>query len=198
MNKHQVVMRINSILEPMAFRRRKTTWNRSSGELLDVVNVQFSKATNSATMNAGALNPSVYRTCWGRPPNQFVEEPHCTIRARVGQLLDGKDIWWNLGDEDACEKMGDCIRTIVLPFLEHNHTPTAMEQYLSDHQAGKHKHAPETIYLAILKYELGRKQEACALLHELQQRIIGNWKARVGEVRDRLGCSEDPVDSGSV
>ena len=95
MSTKTVVMRLDELLTPLGFEWQKRTWNRRSGSLIDVIDVQVSKAGDAMTVNAGVMDPVVRLKCWGTDPPGFVEEPQCTVRVRVGQLIGTKDVWWS-------------------------------------------------------------------------------------------------------
>jgi len=189
MNTKSVITSMDELLKPLGFARNKTTWNRKSDSFVDVIDVQTSKAGDTITINAGVFHPDVHRKCWATEPTAIVEEPSCTVRARVGQLFDGKDLWWRLDDARILNDVVEKLNAHVLPFLERMHSLEAMEQFLTDRQVMKQKYPPPAIYLAILKSERGDRTGACALLTELGEKSVGAWRTRIGEVAGRLGCS---------
>jgi hypothetical protein len=184
-----IIARLDELLKPLGFVRHKTTWNRKSGSFVDVIDVQTSKAGDTITINAGVLHPDVHRMCWATEPTVVVEEPSCTVRARVGQLLDGKDLWWRLDESKTLTDVGEKINAHVLPFLERMHSLEAMEQFLTASGLTMQKYPPPAIYLAIIKSERGDRTGACAVLAELGGKAIGAWRTRISEVAGRLGCS---------
>lgn len=189
MSTKPVIARMDELLKPFGFARHKTTWNRKSDSFVDVIDIQTSKAGDTITINAGVFHPGVHRKCWATEPTAVVEEPSCTVRARVGQLLDGKDLWWLLNDARILDDVVEKLNAHVLPFLERMHSLEAMEQFLTSAQVMKQKYPPPIIYLAILKSEQGDRTGACALLTELGEKSVGAWRTRIGEVAGRLGCS---------
>ena len=190
MSAKTVVMRLDELLTPLGFERQKRTWNRRSGSLIDVIDVQVSKAGDAMTVNAGVMDPVVRLKCWGTDPPGFVEEPQCTVRVRVGQLIGTKDVWWSFSDGDAVEKVIEVATAHVLPFVERMHTRDAMEAFLVASEVVKQKYPPDIVYLAILRNERGDREGACAVLAELQQNALGGaWRSRIGEVTQRLDCS---------
>jgi len=183
-----IIVRMDEFLKPLGFARHGATWNRKFDSFIDVIDVQTSKAGDTITINAGVFHPDVYRKCWATELSGVVEEPLCTVRIRVGQLLDGKDLWWRLDDPDVRDDLVDKITAHVLPFLERMHSFEAMEQFLMSEQVTKQQYPLPTIYLAILKDERGDRVGACALLAELGQKTLGGWRTRIREVSERLGC----------
>jgi hypothetical protein len=189
MSAKPVIARVNELLKPLGFARHKTIWNRKSDSFVDVIDVQASKAGDMMTVNAGVLHPDVHRKCWATDLPTIIQEPECIVRARVGELLGGKDLWWRLDDTRILDDVIEKLNAQVLPFLERMHSFEAMEQFLTSAQVIKQKYPLPIIYLAILKSEQGDKTGACALLAELGQKPVGAWQTRIGEVAVRLGCS---------
>ncbi len=174
-------------LLPLGFRRQGDTWNRRSGPLVDVIDVQVSKAGDTVTANAGVLDLEIHRQCWGEDPPRFVQEPLCTVRARVGQLMSGSDVWWPVGSAE----VERAVTTCAVPFLERMHAPEQMEAFLRSSTAikARHPHPPPVIYLALLMNKRGDRTGACTVLGELQEMALGAWRAKVHAVAVRLGCS---------
>jgi hypothetical protein len=189
MSTKAVVTRMDELLGQLGFTREKATWNRKSGSFVDVIDVQTSKAGDTITINAGVLHPDVHKKSWGTESPAVVEEPSCTVRVRVGQLLDGKDLWWRLNDNGIVDDVAEKLTAHVLPFLERMHSFDAMEQFLTSAQVMKQKYPLPIIHLAILKSEQGDRTGACGLLTELGKKTVGAWRTRIDEVAKRLGCS---------
>ena len=189
MSTKAVIARMDELLKPLGFTRRKATWNRRSNSFVDVIDVQTSKAGDTMTINAGVLHPEVHRKCWTTELPAVIEEPECIVRARIGQLLEGKDLWWRVGDARILDDVAKKVAAHVLPFLERMHSLAAMEQFLTNAKVTKQKYPLPIICLAILKSEQGDRTGACALLTELGEKSVGAWRTRIGEVAERLGCS---------
>lgn len=190
MSTRRAVTRIDEALRPIGFNRHKATWNRSSGTYCDVIALQKSKSDDLFTINAGVLHPSVHAVCWGTPPGRVVYEPECTVRARIGRLIDNRDQWWPLDDTAALNQLGGLITAYVLPFLDRMHSPAAMETFLTSACVPERPYPPESIYLAALMSMLGKRVEACALLADLEKQLVGPWRAAVTDAAGRLRCSQ--------
>lgn len=188
MKSKTVLTHLDKALKPLGFNRRETTWNRKTNSFIDVIDVQVSNSKEVITINVGVLYPDVYRKCWENEPAKFIEEPSCTVRARIGQLIDGKDLWWQLDESGIADDIANKVAVYGLPFLEQMHSPTAMEQFLTDSQVIKQKYPLPIIYLAILKHEQGDVTGACTLLRELQKKTVGAWQDRIAQVIETLSC----------
>lgn len=190
MSKKDVIGKIDNLLKPLGFTQKKTTWNRGSGSVVEVIDAQVSKSGDTMTINAGVIDNGVYQELWGSEPPAFVEEPDCTVRERVGYLIGDKDLWWPLHDDQVGEKIAKAITDDVLPFVTRMRSRQEMVQWLTETQVMRKKYPPPIINLAILQHSLGKAPEACALLAELEKKAIGAWRARVAEVAARLGCAK--------
>jgi hypothetical protein len=154
-----------------------------------VIDVQVSKAGDALTVNAGVLHPAAYKGLWGETPAVFVDEPSCTVRARIGELVGDKDIWWSGSNEKDAEEITQAVAVHGLEFLERMHAPEAMETFLEAADVRRRTYPPPIIYLAILRDELGDHVGACSVLTELRQNTSGSWQAKIDGVLERLGCS---------
>jgi hypothetical protein len=193
MAKSGISKKLDTVLEPLGFQRRRATWNRRvAAGLVDVVDVQVSKNGSSSTVNAGVFHPTCYQQCWPSSLPDFIEEPMCTVRARIGDLIhsaDGRDVWWARGDPAAEDEIVENVRKHVLPFLERMHSNDAMERFLSDAQVTKKFYPPPVIYLATLKYERGDLAGACTVIREFRTKVRGAWKETVADLAARMGCA---------
>jgi hypothetical protein len=84
---------LSETLDPHQFRRNGFTWNRHFSDFVDVVELQVSKSQAAYTLNVGIAEKFAIHACWGIEDQDAVEEPSCTIRKRLGELLYGRDIW---------------------------------------------------------------------------------------------------------
>jgi Domain of unknown function (DUF4304) len=188
MSTKAIIACLDEELVPAGFVRQGTTWNRQYDKLIEVVDVQRSKAGDTVTLNVGVLERDVYYMCWGHEPEPFVEEPFCTVRARIGQLLGGKDQWWNVKDASVAEEMAACVTRQAVPFLVRMHSLEEMSNWLAAAGAPS-KGAPlPSVCFAVLQSLLGHTPQACLALADVQSRALGAWKARVKEVSVRIGC----------
>lgn len=193
MSTASIIARLDRELAPRGFSRKKFTWNREHDLLVDVIDIQVSKSGETVTLNAGVLSRPSYFACWGRESKAFVEEPSCTVRARVGQLLDNKDRWWDVGSESAPDEMVECLVARLLPFLDQMQSPNAMRDWLASAGLPSPKWPVPSIYFAVLQAQLGDIQGACITLTELENKALGAWKAGAKEVAVRIGCASVPA-----
>lgn len=177
-----LVRRIEALLTPLGFKRRGRTWNRSAGRLVQVIDLQVSKAGDAVTVNAGVMDPDVYARCWGSSASIPVQEPDCTVRVRIGELIDTTDVWWPVGDSRTQEATANAVTEFVLPFLSGMQSKEAMAEFLCRKEVWRRRYPPPIMYLAILKNDLGDRAGACSLLNDLLGTASEPWRARIGEV----------------
>lgn len=181
-----ITTRLDRLLRPFGFAARKATWNRKSGPFVDVVNVQVDKSGDIITINAGVVDRDVHTLLWG-PPAQFIQETGCTVRVRIGELIDGRDRWWEIDDVATPDAMADDITARVLPFLERMHSREGLRQWLVSTNVIRRRYPPPIISLAILEYLLGDPGKGRALLAELQNATpSAAWGARAAQIADQL------------
>ena len=177
---------LDAILRPVGFARHKVTWNRRSGDFVDIVDLQRSKSGDMITMNLGVLHALVYRKAWNQELPEFLDEPSSTVRARIGQLVNGKDLWWADADFPVGENLRDLCKRFVLPFLDGLHSVEAMEEQLVRQGVEARPYPLPKIHLALLRFERGDRAGARNSLLELRSKTTEPWRARIDEVLRQL------------
>jgi hypothetical protein len=172
---------VDSVLKPHKFVRKRFTWNRKAGVFIDVVDVQLSKSRDMVTVNTGVFHREIYARCWSEEPPDFIQEPLCIVRARVGQLIDNEDVWWELTDAHSVEDMKAKIATYVLSYLDKMHSFEAMDQFLTKMGVLKAKYPPPIIYLALLKSTLGDVAGSLEVLENLKT-SSKEWNDRIEKI----------------
>lgn len=175
-------------LRPLAFGRRKLTWNRQIGSFVDVLELQEGRLDGTVTINLGVVHAGIYELLWGRPIPALVAEHQCIVGTRIGELVDKKDRWWPVGDSNSVDEISSVVRTNAHLFFDRLHARAAMRQWLLDAGVLKQRYPKPIIYLAILENSLGRSDRSCEILESLRNASIGNWSSKVMEVAKRLDC----------
>lgn len=157
-----------------------------TGGFIDVVELQTSKSKDRLTLNIGVMVPAVYELCWGKPHDEFVQEPFCTVRTRLFDSC-GVELWWLADDRQTPVQMTEELRVQGLPFIDRMHSLKAIEDRLADR--AKRPYLPDAVYFALVEAAQGKASEACARLGSLRQQVIGDWRARIDDVMSRLPCS---------
>lgn len=185
----ELMLTVANIVEPLGFERRKTAWNRARTPYTDVLELQTSKTHDKVTFNAGVLRTDLYEKVWKNPMPNFVEEPSCTVRARIGNLLDGNDKWWEIAETGTISDIQEKISLYVLPFFDRMHSDGAMADFLAESNAAKGSYPPPAMFLALLKAEHGDTTSACDVLQQISKRTVSSaWRDRVEELHREIGC----------
>lgn len=185
MRRETIAQRLDTLLVPLGFVRERSTWNRRTGAFIDVIEVSRSSISKTMTVNAGVVYPDAYTACWGEELPAIFEEPLCTVRANIGQLIDGEQLWWRSADVGCFGDVAWFTSVHVLPFLERMHSLEAIDAVLTETRG----YPPPVIYRAVIKRQLGDKSAACALLSKLHSKSAGAWGPHIAEIAARWGCA---------
>ena len=182
-SKRHLTARINSILQDYQFSRSRISWNREWPEFVDIIDTQFNKFGDAFTVNVGIADRFVVYTCWGINDPRFIDESMCTVRARLGELLYGRDVWWSLSDEDEVEEALSSIQRLAIPFLEFNHQINHMIEFLENDSASI-RYPPGVIYLAILYHRNGQSDRCREVFNSIK--LTGAWSEKLSSIIDAL------------
>lgn len=177
---------LHPLLKSAGFRRRRSSWTRRTGQFVDVVNLQLSKSFDRVWVNLGVADPDAYESCWGEPLRDVADEAMCTVRARLGMLVDNRDKSWDLTDPHSISQIAGTVQRYGLPFLDQMHGLAAMEAHLAKRPRA---YPPEAMSLAIIRWKLGMAREACEALTDRGRRDFGPWQERVDAVARKIDCS---------
>lgn len=172
-------------LREMGFKRRPTTWNRRISDFTDVIDLQLSKSQDRVWVNVGVAEAQAYVSVWGRALPSFVLEGECSVRARLGVLIDGHDSAWMIRDLAAPTDIENKLRTVGLPYLERLHTYEELDEEMASRPG---RYPPEVIGHAVIRAKLGDTPGACELLENLIANGPGEWLSRIESVHRQLGC----------
>lgn len=178
---------VNTVLREFEFFGDKLIWNRRLGEVIEVVDLQVSKSKGEITINCGIFHTNIYSIVWGRDWVGTAEEPLCVVRARIGELMDGHDVWWRISNEATKHSAIRALTEYCLPFLEGVRSNQEIEAYL-ERTALKQQYPLPKIYLAAMRVLNGKREAGCSLLSDIQKKALGDWRNRAREVSVRLGC----------
>lgn len=179
MTKKQLISKIDEILEKYQFYKSGSVWNRRSPEFVDVIDLQISKSKDAFAINAGVADKFVIHACWGMDGSDVVEEPSCTVRTRLGELLYGRDVWWSLSDDDGIEEMLSGIQDAAIPFLQLNHSIDHMIETLENDPASR-RYPPGVVYLALLHHRKG-ESDRCREIFE-SMKLTGAWSQKASAI----------------
>jgi hypothetical protein len=188
MNTRIIIARLHDSLSASDFFKKGSTWNRQWGDFVEVISLQRSKDGEAMTLNAGVGHRHLYWLFWRKELGPFVDEPSCVVRTRIGQLLDGKDLWWEMSSPGVEDDMVAKVHSHLLPFLMDMRSLNSMERFLVASQATDNPYPLPVVYLAIIKHELGFRSAACDLLANRRLKAPSAWRARIDGVMQRLSC----------
>lgn len=182
-------------LKEEGFLRKGTTWNRKTGNVLDVLNLQKGRPRPDRgidfTLNVGLWMEEVWSACWARTTPSFIREEDCFPRFRIGFLLENfnprfRDKWWFLDSEEALSSVGEEVRGILrskcLPLFGRF---SKVEEVLSFAETTVPVKLPlEKLYLGVLRHLRGDRELSESAFNELN--TDPNWGRRAEEVLLRL------------
>lgn len=181
--KKQLISKIDNVLVKFQFDGNGRLWNRNYAGFVDVVDLQISKFKDMFTVNIGVADEFVINACWGLSGSDMVDEPACTVRSRLGELLYGRDVWWNLSDNKGIEEVLSGIQNAVMPFLQLNHNIDHMIESLEKNPATR-RYPPGVIYLALLHYRKGESDRGREMFNSMQ--LTGAWSKKASDILDTL------------
>lgn len=176
---------IDAVLQPLGFVRHGSIWNRREREFIDVVELERERSPRGhAHLHLGVLHVEVHAKCWDESSPNVVDESICTVRGDNGDLVfDGSPLtsWIGLdGDADAF------FGGLALPFFHGMHSLEGLRDFLTKTGAPNRRHPSESLYLAIIEFELGNVSAALELLEKAGQRANETWRKQIAEVFARL------------
>jgi hypothetical protein len=198
---------LHAKLKGLGFRKKGRSFNRATDDgLVQVISIQMGAHDPPGTtyipglrenlygwftMNLGVYVPEVARHHGGGEAKSFVQEYHCCVRSRLGDLgPEKKDLWWR---NDAVDEVVPDIAARLdrdgLPFLDRFASRTAIlaawDGKTENQGAGS---SPPRIVMAIILVERGDREQAKKLLVEQagETRNPGH-PAYVRSLAERLG-----------
>lgn len=118
------------VLKPLGFKKKANNFYLQLPEVGHIIYIQKSKWNTafeiSFTINIGIFEPKFWLKHYdykktGVIPN-FPTEPESLIRKRIGNLLQGGDIWYeinkNTDENELIQTMQNNIHQFILPYLE--------------------------------------------------------------------------------
>ncbi len=181
--KIQLASKIDNVLEKYQFYRQELVWNRDYIDFVDVVDLQINNSKNMFTINVGVADKFVTHACWGLNDTNMTEEPSCTVRARLGELLYGRDVWWSLSNSQDIEKALSGIHDVAIPFFQINHDIDYMIESLESNPATR-RYPPGVIYLALLHCRKGESDRCKEMFKSMK--LTGAWSKKAYDILDAL------------
>ena len=173
---------LSPYLRARGFRVRGRTFNRVTEDVLtQVVNLQMGASDPPGTthipgfrenlhglftVNLGVYVPEVARHHGGGEARAWVQEHHCCVRARLGEVSgERRDVWWRTqADDAAVDDVRSRLEAGGLPFLERFSTRDRILAEWADRSERMGASSPPRIVTAIILSERGLKEGARSLL----------------------------------
>jgi hypothetical protein len=185
------------LFKSQGFRKRGRTYNRHTSDgLIHVVNFQMGASDPPGTtyvpglrenlhglfiVNLGVYIPEVAARHGGGIPTGFVQEYHCSLRARLGNLKgEPRDIWWPASTEKAAvDEIYRRLNEEAFPFFAQLSSRDDVIENWPKISAviSSGASSPWKIVAAIMMSERGEHAQASELLRE-QARETDNPKHR--------------------
>jgi hypothetical protein len=203
---------VHPALKHHGFVRKSRTWNRSTGEVIQVVNVQGSVGSMGDWarfyVNTSLFVPAVWRARFGTEPRPFVLEPDCQIRKRLHPSENGQEVpWrnWEIGASDDPSTVGREIVTGIedhtLPWFGRISSFSAIRDLLLTWEDRRREvGSPPNLDLAVLEALMNNRDQASAVISEFLRANADNlrkhglwdqwgetWRRRIEELSERLG-----------
>ena len=155
---------LRPLLREHGFRVQGRTFNRKTPDGLTHV-VAFQMGRSDPPVSLGVYVPEVPQYHLGNVAGKFVQDYHCCVRARLGEVgPEQQDIWWELQENPQLDhEIQQRLLRDALPFLERFNTRDALLKELSNgmqHSASD----PPRIVSAIILAVRGRLEDAKLLL----------------------------------
>lgn len=183
---------IAPVLKKHGFKKRRHSWNRHKGELVDIINIRHTQGSmpneERIYFNVSIAIPKFIKIIWNKE-STFIDEVNGIIRFRLHRILekDGFELLRYDGinvDEklmDNIDKLVEVIENKLIPFLDRN--KTYEDLYNNYLLVGGYNGYAEKLYLFLLLYYLDKTDELNELMNEL---LKSGWKDKFLEVRKEV------------
>jgi hypothetical protein len=173
---------LRAVLKAEGFKVRGRTFNRMTEDgLTQAISIQMGASDPPGTtyipglrenlhglftVNLGVYVPEVARHHGGGEAKSWVQEYHCCVRARLGEVSgEERDIWWHARAEDAViDDVLGRLKQMGIPFLNRYSSREKILAEWQDRLENMGAGAPPRIVMAIILAERGRREEARVLL----------------------------------
>lgn len=182
------------ILKSHKFRKNGFRWDRSLGDIVQVITIQASQwndeAGHSFTLNFGVCVKQVWMIIHGTPLPRTIPECECFPIFRVGDVMDDNsiDLWWTIEDfapEELSREVQKVIRETVIKILDNCNSVEKVLSLVIERK--KRLHPYEMISYSVLNFLCNKQDEAKKILDEM---LEGNkskfWENTIQAVKERL------------
>jgi hypothetical protein len=191
---------VSPSLKSHGFKKNAYLWNRSRGAFIDVISVQeaiYSNEQVTFTLNLGVAVPKFLEDVWRKPFQGFATEADCAVRARLGDLIQGKihgnarDQWWSISDHSGSASLGvelaQHIEGYVFPFLDHFDNYESIASHLRESVGWIARSQFHIICSALAESMCGRGTDAIAKLESIQGDA---WRSKIPYLQEIINEAE--------
>lgn len=188
---------IKPLMKVNGFNKKRNTWNRTRGELVDIVH--FEKLSSSQPnderfiINIGIATPSLLKTIWGEERNiAFLDSADALLRLRLndfdlGETLDMKGYQWIELEmyplDDLSLSICKVFDDFIFPFFLSVNGYLDLLNYYEGKECLYRNYPLSKINLALLLNDLGRFDEGCSIMKSVAERKNSAW---AGKAKDLL------------
>lgn len=170
------------VLKPLGFKKKRFNFYRNLGTVGHIINIQKSVYGDKNHIRFTVNNSIFSATYWNAEynykneehPPEFPTEPVALFRKRLGDLIDGTDIWWeidgNTDEEVLIEELREHVEQLLLPWFD---SLGSEEDILALLRSPEYAEAHHTKFLMFA--ELGMKAEAKAAYEEIMKDEDANF-----------------------
>lgn len=127
----------HAVLKSIGFKKKGNNFYKQLQGFGQIINIQksswYTKDHIHFTINTGLFLPEHWRGHnynHGKSVPEFPSELECIIRKRIGELKDGKDVWYDLEEQtDENKLVSEIVNNLhsyILPYFESNKTKEAL------------------------------------------------------------------------
>jgi len=195
----------HSFLKPLGFRKKGRAHNHlSNGGLTHVVGFQMGEYPigdyvipgfresyyGKFAVNLGVLLPFVFQVENQRPPPDFVQEYHCTIRERLGMLAFEKDEWFEITSDTSplATTVVDLLDKFGLPFFEPFQSyGDALSYYNAHGNFPFQNEGRASLEAALIAHHTGDESLSATLFAKAYATNHSGFQQHVAELAKRIG-----------
>ena len=169
---------VTELLHTIGFKKSGRTYNRTVGDgMIHVMNFQMGQFPignyvipgirenlyGKFTVNFGIFLPCVVKMERGEWSKKICPEYDCEIRARLGELVEKRDVWWSL--DKSPQETGELIARLIekygLPFLSrYTNYASVLSDYRSNGSIFDTNIGRSALVAAMIYYHIGEMESA--------------------------------------
>lgn len=176
-------MEIAPFFKQLKFSKTGHNFNKRINHLVQVFNVQKSqwndKTHVSFTFNIGFFHDILHKTAWDSiyiP--KMIKEYDCFLSSRIGHLINGTDIWFQLNHDTVYEELRkeirDILETIVHPLFLKYQTIESFDLIFNEPTNEPLQYVGRIYDRIVYFFEMNQYDKGIQLLHELVEIVKKN------------------------